>query len=790
MAQKESDVVLNFKMNGEVSYAQTIKDINREMNLATTEYKNHVSAMDKDTSQTEKLTATKQKLEKQVALAEQRTKLLREEYEKSVKETGQYSTESEKLYKKMLESETGQNKLKRALEETTEALEEQGKMSSETAEKLDKIEKAGEKVKGVGEKMSVGLTAPILGIGAAGINAANDINTAQSEIQAAFGLTVSEAENLNQAMEDVFADGMVGSIDEAKEAVVQIINQFPELKNQSSDAIQSMTEKALILEKLFDADMDETLRGANSLMTTYGFSGEEAMDLITVATQNGLDKTHELGDNLAEYAPLFADSGYSAEEMFAILESGLDGGAYNLDKVNDLVKEFGIRMSDGTVESAVADLGGNFQGLFSEIEEGGLTNQEAFQMLASEITNLGSEQEKVAAISAIFGSQGEDAGYKVIEAMQQANTTLAENKTAYEEAGGASSKLKDEVKETVTYQSAMNEVMLAGAEVGNIFAPFIQQAADSLKAFAQWFQSLDQGSKNWIVTIGLVIAAIGPFLIVLGSLLGSVTKISTGINDFIGIYQKMAAFLAANPFVLVIAGITLLIAGFVLAYNKCKWFRDGVNKFFQGIKDVGSSVFSFLEKHVSGVFGGIMANFNNFASAGKRIFNGFLDFITGVFTGNWSKAWQGIQDIFGGIFDGLAALVKAPINSVIGLINDFLGHLGTIKIPKWIPKWGGKTFSIGKIPYLAKGGHLINGQAIVGEAGPELLNVGNGKTTVTPLSDPDKKNPKGPQGNISVEQHNHFGNVDANNPSELDRLNRKMELASKQAIMDMGGVPV
>ena len=789
MAVKESDVVLNFKMNGEVAYSQSIKAINKEMNLANTEYKNHISAMDKDATQTEKLTATKKKLEKQVALAEQRTKLLREEYEKSVKETGQYSAQSEKLYKKMLESETGQNKLKRALEETTEALKEQGKMSDETAEKLGKIEEAGEKVKGVGEKMSVGVTAPILGIGAAGINAANDINTAQSEIQAAFGLTESEAENLNQAMENVFADGMVGSIDEAKEAVVRIINQFPELKNQSSDAIQSMTEKALALEKLFDADMDETLRGANSLMTTYGFSGEEAMDLITVATQNGLDKTHELGDNLAEYAPLFADSGYSAEEMFAILEAGLDGGAYNLDKVNDLVKEFGIRMSDGTVESAVADLGGNFQGLFNEIEEGGLTNKEAFQMLASEITNLGSEQEKAAAISAIFGSQGEDAGYKVIEAMQQAKTTLADNKTAYEEAGGASSKLKDEMKETVTYQSAMNEVMLAGAEVGNIFAPFIQKAADALKAFAQWFQSLDQNSKNWIVTIALIVAAVGPFLVILGTLMGSVTKVATGIRTLQTVFSAMKLAFAANPFVLVIAGIALLIAGFVLAYNKCKWFRDGVNAFFKGIKDVGSSVFNFLKNHIGGVFDGIMANFNNFASAGKRIFNGFIDFITGVFSGDWKKAWQGITDIFGGIFDGIVAMVKTPINNAIGLINTFLSNLGSIKIPSWVPKIGGKTFSLGKIPYLAKGGHLISGQAIVGEAGPELLNVGNGKTTVTPLTDAEKKN-KSQASNISVEQHNHFGNVDANNPSELDRLNRKMEQASKQAIMDMGGVPV
>ncbi len=94
--------------------------------------------------------------------------------------------------------------------------------------------------------------------------------------------------------------------------------------------------------------------------------------------------------------------------------------------------------------------------------------------------------------------------------------------------------------------------------------------------------------------------------------------------------------------------------------------------------------------------------------------------------------------IFLGIFDGIVAVGKAPINAMIGLINGFIGGLNNIKIPKWVPGIGGKSFSISKIPYLAQGGHLINGQAIVGEAGPELLTAKNGKTTVTPLSDEEK----------------------------------------------------
>lgn len=790
MASKESDVVLNFKMNGEVTYSKTIKEINKEMNLAATEYKNQVSAMDQDATQTEKLTAAKRKLEKQVELASQRTQQLRESYQQSVSETGRYSAESEKLYKRLLESQTGENKLKDALDATNDALKAQGDVSIDTAKKLQKIEEAGEKIKGSGQKMSVGVTTPLIGIAAVGTKTANELSTAQTQIQAAFGMTESEAKNLNQAIEDVFASGMVDSIDESKEAVIQLINQMPKLKNESSSSIKDVILQAKSLETTFGSDMEETLKGANALMTNYGMSGQEAMDMITVASQNGLDKSHELGDNLAEYAIQFKQNGYSAEKMFEVLQSGLEGGAYNLDKVNDLAKEFGIRISDGSIQSAVQDLGGEWEELYTKMKDGGSSNEEIFGALAEKISKVGDDTQKATLVSTIFGSLGEDNAAKVIEAMAGLSKETEGVKGSYDDVTGAGKNLSDQMQETVTYQSAMNELMLAGADVGEVFSPYIQMAADAVKSFAQWFQSLDTNTKNWIVTIGIVAAAVGPVLIVLGSLMGSVTKIVSGVKSFIGVWQAMSTFLAANPFVLVIAGIALLIAGFVLAYNKVKWFRDGVNAFFQGISDIAVQIFNFLGGFIGGVFGGIIANFNDYFNAGKRIFNGFLDFITGVFTGNWSKAWNGVVDIFGGIFEGIAAIAKVPINGMIVLINGFIGGLNKIKVPKWVPGIGGKSFSISKIPYLAQGGHLINGQAIVGEAGPELLSAKNGKTTVTPLSDDEKrKGIGGKVGGGTIEQHIHISNVDANNPSELDRLNRKIAKADQQAIYDLGGVP-
>jgi hypothetical protein len=108
----------------------------------------------------------------------------------------------------------------------------------------------------------------------------------------------------------------------------------------------------------------------------------------------------------------------------------------------------------------------------------------------------------------------------------------------------------------------------------------------------------------------------------------------------------------------------------------------------------------------------------------QTIFGGIIEFITGVFTGNWQQAWQGVQDIFGGIFDGLVALVKTPMNAVISLINKAISGINGLglDIPDWVPVIGGKKFSISipEIPMLAKGG-FTNGPSIAGEAGTEAV---------------------------------------------------------------------
>lgn len=125
----------------------------------------------------------------------------------------------------------------------------------------------------------------------------------------------------------------------------------------------------------------------------------------------------------------------------------------------------------------------------------------------------------------------------------------------------------------------------------------------------------------------------------------------------------------------------------------------------------------------------------------KLIFSGLIDFVTGVFTGNWQQAWEGVKSIFGGIFKSIVALVKQPMNGVIAIINGAIRGINNLKldIPDWVPMLGGKTFGINipEIPMFAKGTRNSPDTFIAGEEGPELI-TGKKGSQVFPANDTDR----------------------------------------------------
>lgn len=275
-----------------------------------------------------------------------------------------------------------------------------------------------------------------------------------------------------------------------------------------------------------------------------------------------------------------------------------------------------------------------------------------------------------------------------------------------------------------------------GAEVATMLTPFLQDLAEKIKAVLQWIRDLDKDQLKFIGTILLAVAALSPMLSIIGKTIGLIEKASSVIG-----------FLIANPIVLLIAAIVGLVALIAIKGDEIQAVLKKVDDFMQNIFAVDFS--KILGPVLGGVLNAFMENVKNICDAIVKIFNGVIDIIRGVFTSDWERAWKGVIEIFGGLFDGLVAIAKAPLNGIIGLLNGAIGAINALisgfnslgfKMPKWLggESWSPNLPNIPSIPYLAKGGTVLSGSAVVGEAGPELLTVLGNKTMVQPLTSQQK----------------------------------------------------
>lgn len=148
-----------------------------------------------------------------------------------------------------------------------------------------------------------------------------------------------------------------------------------------------------------------------------------------------------------------------------------------------------------------------------------------------------------------------------------------------------------------------------------------------------------------------------------------------------------------------------------------------------GVQNGLNAVGAFLQEKVpflGAIFTGWASSISAAIDNVKAVFSSIIDFIGNVFAGNWSAAWQNIQDIFGNLFGAIVNLAKAPINGVISAINFVLEKINgiSVTIPDWVPGVGGKTlgFNLPTIPQMAEGG-IVTGPTILeaGEAGDEAI---------------------------------------------------------------------
>lgn len=322
------------------------------------------------------------------------------------------------------------------------------------------------------------------------------------------------------------------------------------------------------------------------------------------------------------------------------------------------------------------------------------------------------------------------------------------------------------------FQWFWDNVLLPIAQwTGGIFLSVWDGINQALHAFSDWCAE-NPGAIQTITTI--IASFFAAWKIVkmaseIGGLIsGFIAFVKTGgLASGAATLLGSAIGLLTSPITIAIAAITAIIAAGVLLWKnwdtvkeKCGQLKDWVVKKFQELKEntikhienlkkkmeltwaAIKGVFQVFDSYLSGVFShdwsknfgffgeilnSFLKNVSNIWESAKRIFSGITDFVSGVFTGDWRRAWEGIKNIFGGIWEGFVGLVKSPINSIIGFLNGLVSAVAScvnsvarmlnnlrIDAPGWVTDLTGITsigFNLpmwrpGRIPYLAQGGYV------------------------------------------------------------------------------------
>jgi phage-related minor tail protein len=560
----------------------------------------------------------------------------------------------------------------------------------EDAEKT--IKEFGDSLKETGENLSEYVSLPLAAFGGLAGKVANDFDSSQGRIQAQLGLTADEAEELGAIAEEVWKENFGENVKDAGDAVTLVKKS---LKDLNGDEIKKAAEEALILRDVFEYEVNESTRAAKALMDNFAISGTKAFDYITVAAQKGADYSGELIDTINEYSTYFSAAGISIDGMFNILIQGAQNGAWNLDKVGDAVKEFNIRAKDGSEATAngFAAIGLDAKKMGEAIAKGGKDGEKAFMATITALAAMKDPVKQNAAGVALFGTQWEDLEAKVVTALNPTKDMLGEVEGATQKAGQA---LNDNFGANAT--AVWRETQDAMEPVGNILLDMAEKAIPPLSAaiadVSKWFENLGPSMQQSIILFGLIAAAIGPVLVIVGSLVSAIASIG---------------LVAAG----IIAGVMLLAGAFIILWKNSETFRDGVTAVFNSIKSIALQVFGIVRdfimqkvaeiqqfwatngaqimEAVGNVFNfiktivgfvmpfilmliqSVWGNIKGVISGALNIIMGVIKVFAGLFTGDFGKMWEGIKQMFSGALEFLWNLFSLMmIGKLIGGIKAFI----------------------------------------------------------------------------------------------------------------------
>lgn len=503
----------------------------------------------------------------------------------------------------------------------------------------------------------------------------------------------------------------------------------------------------------------ETTTYMNSLLNELGKSGTKASEALKKGTGKSFQELTKEGKPLGDVLVILENEAkknkVSLADMFGSAEAGKaalvlatdSGKAFN-GLLGDMKNSLGS--TDAAFEKVSNTTGNKLKQSLNQVKNTGISMGDALAPVISMVANGFSFISKM--LSSLSETQ-----LKTIAGIGGGIVTI-------NLAFGAFSKLTGGISSGIKAYKTFRE---NGAKAIESISNFSKNALNATKTAANFATSIGKNMVNATVNGA---KAVGNLALNLGKATIAFAKssVQAGISAAKFVAHKVATIattiatkamslaqaalnfvMALNPIVLIIGLLVALGATFVILYNKCDWFKNGVQDIWNKITEVFNKFDNFLSGIFStdwtesfGVFGNILnaffQNLSNIWDSIKSIFSGVIDFVVGVFTGDWSRAWEGVKGIFGGIMSGLGAVMKAPLNAVIGLINMAIDGINSISFttPDWIPFVGGKHFgaSLPKINYLYRGG-IINSPTLLGSTvvGDAFNGQGSNAEAVIPL---------------------------------------------------------
>lgn len=520
----------------------------------------------------------------------------------------------------------------------------------------------------VGGLLTAGVTTPLLGAGAASVKFASDMQSAFAKFEGKVGPLTGDMEEYKRVMDDIYKNNYGESWDDVADAMGLVVQQMGEMDPSN---LQSTTESALALRDAFGYDVSESIRTVDTLMKNFGITSQEAFDYIVKGQQQGLDFSGEFLDTINEYSVQFQKLGFDIDDMFNILQKGADAGAFNLDKVGDAVKEFSIRVIDGsdTTAQAFNTIGLNADEMAAKFAQGGEAATQAFDQTIQALAEMEDPLAQNAAGVQLFGTMWEDLGPEVI--MQLGGIT----DEAYN-AKGAMDSLKDVQYDT--FESAIaglgRTIQSIGAQIGEVLLPYISSFVEFLQGIADKFAALDPSIQTFIVGIGLLVAALGPLMLVGGQLVSAFTA-------FQPILAAVGTLLSglSLPITAIIAGVAALALA---------WSTN-----FGGIRDATMSIMTSIQTILQTIWGAIVALWNSnflniqtiaqnvwtiittiFETAFTVIQNAFAIFAA-IFQGDWSRAWELVKETASTIWEAIKTLFKAFLDIIVNILTGIGGAL-------------------------------------------------------------------------------------------------------------------